>query len=116
MKACLVEKSGKNNYKLTGFSSIALPEAALIEDEIQKEEEIAEAIQKAVSKLRTNLQNVCFGLYGPNTVARKLQLAGGTEEEIEDQVSWEAEQYLPFEIEESSMAYHNLGENEGGGS
>ena len=115
VKACLVEKSGKNNYKLSRYASITLPEAALIEDEIQKQEEIIDAIQKAVGRLKTKLTNVCVGLSGPNTVARKLQLAGGTNDEIEEQVSWEAEQYLPFEIEESSMSFHNIGENEGGG-
>ncbi|MCO4792685.1 MAG: type IV pilus assembly protein PilM [Bacteriovoracaceae bacterium] len=115
IKACVVDKSGKNNFKLTRFATVSLPEAALIEDEIQKEEEIVEAIEKVIGRLKTKLGNVCMGMSGPNTVARKLQLAGGTNDEIAEQVSWEAEQYLPFELEESSMAFHNLGENDGGG-
>ena len=115
VKACLIDKSGKNKYKLTRYASYPLPEASLIEDEIQKQEEIVEAIEKVVNRLKTKLKNICMGLSGPNTVARKIQLAGGTDEEIQEQVSWEADQYLPFEVEESSMAFHNLGKNEGGG-
>ena len=115
VKACLIDKSGKNKYKLTRYASYPLPEASLIEDEIQKQEEIVEAIEIVVNRLKTKLKNICMGLSGPNTVARKIQLAGGTDDEIQEQVSWEADQYLPFEVEESSMAFHNLGKNEGGG-
>jgi type IV pilus assembly protein PilM len=42
-------------------------------------------------------------------------LAGGTLEEIEDQVSWEAEQYLPFPIDEGNISFSVVGENQGGG-
>ena len=65
--------------------------------------------------MKTTREIASIGLSGPNTVARKLQLAGGTLEEIEDQVSWEAEQYLPFPIEDSTVSFHVFGENEGGG-
>jgi len=104
-----------DTYKLTKYASVLLPEAALIEDEIQKEDEILAAIEKAIKKAKITNNQVCIGLFGPNTVSRKLQLAGGSEEEIEDQVNWEAEQYLPFSLDESSVAFHIVGENEGGG-
>lgn len=102
-------------YTLERYASVSLPEGAIIEDEIQREEEIVEAIQEALSSAGITAANACLGLAGPNTVARKLTLAGGSEEEIEDQVVWEAEQYMPFDIEESAVSFHIIGENEGGG-
>jgi len=108
-------KHTNNDCKLLSYASVDLPEGSLIEDEIQKEDVIVKAIEKALEQARITAPNACIGLFGPNTVARKLQLAGGSYEEIEDQVSWEAEQYLPFPIEESSIAFHVYGENEGGG-
>lgn len=115
IKCSFVENDGRGNYILTKFASVELPEAALIDDEIQKEEEIVEAIKECVGSLRLATNLVNMGISGPNTVARKLQLAGGTKDEIADQVEWEAEQYLPFPIEEGSMSFHILGDNEGGG-
>lgn len=104
-----------NGYKLTKFVSIPLSEGSLIEDEIQKEEEIISAIQAAHSKMKAKTKQVCIGLFGPNSVVRKIQLPGGTIEEIEDQVLWEAEQYLPFPVEETNLDQFIVGENEGGG-
>ncbi|OFZ14347.1 MAG: hypothetical protein A2X86_05745 [Bdellovibrionales bacterium GWA2_49_15] len=114
IKMAEVKRSG-SDFKLIGYSSVDLVEGCLIEDEIQKEEEVVRALEKGLAELRSSAQFACIGLYGPNTVARKLQLAGGSYEEIEDQVSWEAEQYLPFPIDSSSLAFHVFGENEGGG-
>lgn len=104
-----------NEFKLVKYVSIPLPEGAIIEDEIQNEDEIVEAINKGLAKIKASTDLICLGVSGPNTVVRRLQLAGGTVEEIEDQVIWEAEQYLPFEIEESAVSFHIMGENEGGG-
>lgn len=114
IKIAEIKKSG-SEYKLIGYASVDLTEGCLIEDEIQKEEEILRSLEKALHDVGSSAQFACIGLFGPNTVARKLQLAGGTFEEIEDQVAWEAEQYLPFPIENSALAFHIFGENEGGG-
>lgn len=110
-----VKQGKKNKYKILNYACLPLPEGAIIEDEIQKPEEIVDVIQKAVEAAGINAINCSLGLFGPNTVAKKLQLAGGTREEIEDQVIWESEQYLPFSIDESTIDFHIVGENEGGG-
>ncbi len=114
VKVAEIEKKG-DDYKLVKYASVMLPEAVMIEDEIQKEDEILAALAKAMKQAKITNTQVCIGLFGPNTVARKLQLAGGSDEEIEDQVNWEAEQYLPFSLDESTVAFHMIGENEGGG-
>lgn len=104
-----------NSFTLLKYASVSLPEGAIIEDEIQKPEEIIDAIEKAVTKAGISTSFCAMGISGPSTVARRVQLAGGTDEEIEDQVLWESEQYLPFDIEESKVSYQVLGENDGGG-
>lgn len=114
IKMAALEKKG-SKFKIISYSCVPLAEASLIEDEIQQDEEILKAIREAYQQLGNKNRYVNLGLFGPNTVARKLQLAGGTEEEIEDQVSWEAEQYLPFAIEDSSISHFVFGENQGGG-
>jgi type IV pilus assembly protein PilM len=115
VKVAELQALSDGNFKLMRYASVNLPEAALIEDEVQKEDEIVEALVEAIDKSKTTLKQACLGLSGPNTIARRLQLVGGDEEEIRDQVSWEAEQYLPFGLHESSVSFHTIGENEGGG-
>ncbi len=115
IKIVELKKSKKNSYELVRHAFVPLPEGALIEDEIQNAEQITETITRAYKSGKFSTPNVCLGLWGPNTIARRLQLAGGTSEEIEDQVVWEAEQYIPFDVEDSSISFHIIGENEGGG-
>lgn len=102
-------------FKINKYASVALPEGTIIEDEIQKEDEFIKALQIGIKKLNSRIKYACLGLSGPNTLIKRLQLAGGSDEEVEDQVMWEAEQYLPFPIEEGNISFSIAGENIGGG-
>ena len=114
IKLAVVAKDGEN-FVLKKYCQVSLPEGAIIEDDIQKPEEITQALVEAANDLEISPLSCTIGISGPNTVVKKLQLAGGSDEEVAEQVDWEAEQYLPFEIEESVVAHHKIGENEGGG-
>lgn len=115
IKMAEVAKQSDGSYKILNYASVNLPEGTIIEDEIQKEDEILKALQKGLKELHSSNRFACLGISGPNTLIKRLQLAGGTEEEIEDQVSWDAEQYLPFPIDEGNISFTVIGENQGGG-
>ncbi len=114
VKVCEVTKT-QNTYKVNKFATVPLPEGTIIEDEIQKEDDLIAALQKAIKDLNPSSKFACFSISGPNAIIKKIQLAGGTLEEIEDQVMWEIEQYLPFSAEEGNISFHVVGENRGGG-
>ncbi|MBT3980923.1 MAG: type IV pilus assembly protein PilM [Bacteriovoracaceae bacterium] len=115
VKVCELAAKG-SKWALQKFAMQELPEGALIDDEIQKPDEIKEAIKEALKKAKIKNLNVCLGLFGPNTIAKRLQIAGNSEEEIENEVFWEAEQYIPFGVDDSAISYDILRENEGGGT
>ncbi|MEI8346378.1 MAG: type IV pilus assembly protein PilM [Pseudomonadota bacterium] len=115
VKIAQVEHLKNGNFRLVRWGAVQLPEAAIIEEEIQKQEEIIEAIKQALSRGRMNAEMAAISLSGPNTIARKLQLSASTPEELADNVEWEAEQYIPFDVDDALIAYHSYGENQGGG-
>lgn len=115
VKVAEVVTTSEGGYKINRYASVDLPEGTIIEDEIQKEDEILQAIQQALKELNSGNKFACLGVSGPNTLIKRLQLAGGTTEEIEDQVTWETEQYLPFPIDEGNISFSVVGENQGGG-
>ncbi|MFZ4713038.1 MAG: type IV pilus assembly protein PilM [Bacteriovoracaceae bacterium] len=106
---------GKGKYKLSKFSIVKLSEAAIIEDQFEKPEEIVDALKAALTQSGVTNLSCAIGLYGPNTIGKRLQMPAGTPQEIEDQVMWESEQYIPFGADVSSIGHQVLGENEGGG-
>ena len=114
IKVCEVSGSiGK--VKVERFGIFSLSEAAIIEDEIQKPSELVDAIVEAMKRANIKSRIACLGLYGPNTMTKRLNTPEGTKEEIEDHVLWEAEQYITFGADDSNIDFHIVGENEGGG-
>ncbi len=114
VKVCEVSGSA-GKVKVERFGVFTLSEAAIVEDEVQKPLEITEGIIEALKKSNIKSKMICLGLYGPNTMTKRLNTPEGTKEEIEDHVMWEAEQYITFGADESMIDFHILGENEGGG-
>lgn len=115
IKVCELS-GGINKFKVEKFGSFVLSEAAIIEDEFQKPSEIADGLSQAISRAGIKSKTACIGLYGPNTMTKRLNVPEGTKEEIEDHIMWEAEQYITFGADESQISFHLLGENEGGGN
>ncbi len=114
IKVCEVSGS-PTKVKVEKFGVFTLSEAAIIEDEIQKPDEITSAIQEAFKQAGIKSRVVCLGLYGPNTMTKRLNTPEGSKEEIEDHVMWEAEQYITFGADESMIDFHLIGDNDGGG-
>lgn len=115
VKFAEVSKVRDNEYKVSNFVFEELPDGVIIEDEIQKEEELLKAIQRGLSKLNSSSKFACIGLSGPNTVLKRLQLGGGTQDEIEDNVNWEIEQFLPFPIDDGNVSFSVVRETAAGG-
>lgn len=114
IKVCeLAGSPGK--LRLERFGVFTLSEAALIEDEVQKPSEITEGIIEALNRAKIKSRTVCLGLFGPNTMTKRLNVPEGTAEEVEDHIMWEAEQYITFGADDSQIDYDIVGENEGGG-
>lgn len=95
----------KKTYKLEAFETINLAEATIIEDEVQKPDEVIDAIKKCFERLNTKKKIACVGLDGPNTITKRLQVPNGTAEEIEDNILWESEQYIPFGVDDSEIDF-----------
>ena len=114
IKVCEISGLPKK-FKVEKFGSYVLSEAAIIEDEFQKPSEISEGLLEAMKRAGINSKTGCLGLYGPNTMTKRLNVPEGTNEEVEDHIMWEAEQYITFGADESQISFHIIGENEGGG-
>lgn len=102
-------------FKIERFGIFTLSEAALIEDEVQKPSELVEGILEALERAKIKSKIICLGLFGPNTMTKRLNVPEGSREEIEDHILWEAEQYITFGADDSQIDFVILGDNEGGG-
>jgi type IV pilus assembly protein PilM len=112
----VAEVSGNiGKFKLEKFAVAPLPEGTIIEDDIQKPELILECIAKAMESAKIKSKSICFGLFGQNTMTKRMSVPDGSNDEIRDHVMWEAEQYIPFGADESEIDFSVIGNTEGGG-
>lgn len=77
---------------------------------IEKFDEVAEAVRRLVKKSGTKTKNVAMALPPSAVITKKIVLAGGmSDQELEAQVETEANQYIPFPLDEVSLDFCVIG-------
>ena len=77
---------------------------------IEKFDEVADAIRRLVKKSGTKTRNVAMALPPSAVITKKIILPGGmTDDELEQQVETEANQYIPFPLDEVSLDFCVIG-------
>lgn len=86
-------------------------EAGWITDgNVEKFDEVAEAVKRLVKKSGTRTKNVAMALPASAVITKKIVLPGGlSDAELEIQVESEANQYIPFSLEEVSLDFCVIG-------
>lgn len=107
IKIVEIKKSGKN-YKLLHFGIIQLPEDTIVNREIVNNVAIVENIKSLINQLRLKNKQVCTSLSGTSVIIKRMTLEVPSMKELQDQVFWEAEQYLPFDVSEVVMDFQVL--------
>jgi len=77
---------------------------------IEKFDEVAEAVRRLVKKSGTKAKNVAMALPPSAVITKKIILPGGlSDQELESQVETEANQYIPFPLDEVSLDFCVVG-------
>ncbi|MBA2673636.1 pilus assembly protein PilM [Ramlibacter sp.] len=77
---------------------------------VEKFDEVAEAMRRVVKKSGSRTRNVAMALPASAVITKKIILPGGlTEQELEVQVESEANQYIPFSLDEVSLDFCVVG-------
>lgn len=77
---------------------------------IEKFDEVAEAMRRLVKKSGSRTRNVALALPPSAVITKRIALPGGmSEQELEVQVESEASQYIPFSLDEVSLDFCVIG-------
>ena len=106
----LSESPKKDGYIVERYAIEALPKDAVSDGNINNLDALAETLQRAWKRLGTKIKNVGVALPAAAVITKKILLpAGMSEEELEFQVESEANQYIPFALEEVNLDFQVLG-------
>lgn len=112
IKLVELKKSGKN-WKLLHFGILQLPEDVIVNREIVNQMAVIESIKALTRQMKLKSKNVCTSISGGSLIIKKMNVQIQNLRELQEQVFWEAEQYIPFDISEVVMDYQLLSYSKG---
>ena len=102
------DKAG--NFVLERCAIEPLERGWIADGNIEKFDEVAEALRRLVKKSGTSTKNVAMALPPSAVITKKIILSGGlSDQELEQQVEVEANQYIPFPLDEVSLDFCVIG-------
>ncbi len=102
--------AGGGTLRLERYAIEPIPRGAVVDGNIDKIEVVAEAVKRAWRRTGTRVKNVAMALPASAVITKRIALpANLREEEMEMQVESEANQYIPFALDEVSLDFQVLG-------
>lgn len=99
-----------NGYRVEAYAVEPLPENAVVEKNINNVEGVGEAISKLVSKSRSRLKQAAVAVSGSSVITKSIQMTAGlSDEEMENQIQVEADQYIPYPLDEVAIDFDVTG-------
>lgn len=109
----LVElKESKGAYELVNVGIAPLPPEAIVDNTLMDTAAIVEAIKALVKSLGISVQDAACSISGNSVIIRKIGFPTMSNEELEDQIQWEAEQYIPFDINDVNIDFQIISPDE----
>ncbi len=96
-------KESKNGYQLLNFGTTQLPPEAIIDGALMNSTVIVSTIRDLIQTQRIRSKEVAIAISGHSVIIKKITLPAMTEEELEESIQWEAEQYIPFDINDVNI-------------
>ncbi|MBW1765793.1 MAG: type IV pilus assembly protein PilM [Deltaproteobacteria bacterium] len=105
---------GKKGMVLKNFGIIGLPRDAIVEGAIKEMEIVSSAIKNLYKNLKVRNKNVATSISGYSVIVKKISIDRREESELETTIYDEAEQYIPFDINDVNLDYEILTREEDG--
>lgn len=103
-------RASDGNFVLERCAIEPLERGWIVDGNVEKFDEVAEAIRRVVKKSGTRTRNVAMALPASAVITKKIILPGGmNDQELEVQVETEANQYIPFSLDEVSLDFCVVG-------
>ena len=102
--------ANKGRIKLERYAIEPLPKDAVVDGNIMNLEAVGEAVRRGWKRMGTRIKNLALALPSAQVITKKITVpAGLREDELEIQVETEANQYIPFALEEVNLDFQVLG-------
>ena len=97
-------------YRVESYAVSSLPADAVIEKNVNDIEGVANAIRSVVNQSKTKIKSVAAAVAGSSVITKIIDMpAGLSEDDMETQLTLEADQYIPYPLEEVAIDFEIQG-------
>jgi len=107
VKAVELKQVGKG-WKVVAFGIQPVPPDSIVDGAIIDGAAVADAIRRVFENKQFKTKEVAASLSGNAVIVKKINLPVMTEAELGESIYWEAEQYIPFDIQDVNLDYQIL--------
>lgn len=102
--------NGKEGYRVERYTIEVLPKDAVSDGNVANMEAVVDSVKRAWKRMATSTRNVAMALPASAVITKKIIVpAGLREDELELQVESEANQYIPFSLDEVNLDFQVIG-------
>ena len=110
VKMVELSSPSKGSYRLEGYAITPLPKDAIVDGNVMNLDMVVDAIKQAWKQLSSREKRVALALPSSAVISKKVMMqAGLREEDMEAQVEGEANQYIPFSLDEVNIDFQVVG-------
>ena len=110
VKMVELSSNGKGSYRLEGYSITSIPKDAIVDGNVSSLEQVSEAVKLAWKLLGSREKRAALALPASAVITKKVMMpADLREEDMELQVEGQANQYIPFPLEEVNIDFQIIG-------
>lgn len=99
---------GKKDYQLVNLGIANLPPDTIVDGDIINTAAVTDAIKSILANLKIKTKNTATAVSGHSVIMKKISMPVTTDEALAESIQWEAEQYIPFNINDVNIDFQVL--------
>ncbi|MEH6589190.1 MAG: pilus assembly protein PilM [Halioglobus sp.] len=99
-----------DRYRVESYAVSSLPVDAVIEKNVNDIDGVANAIRSVIAQSRTKIKTAAVAVAGSSVITKMIDMPSGLgEDDMETQLTLEADQYIPYPLEEVAIDFEVQG-------
>jgi type IV pilus assembly protein PilM len=113
VKLIELSRAGKT-FKVETYAVEPLPANSVVDKRIEDIEAVGQCLERAYKKSGSKLKTASVAVAGSSVITRVIAMPGNlSDSEMADQILIEADQYIPYDMDEVSYDFSTIGPTEG---
>lgn len=101
-------KDTRKGLKLTNVGYVPLPRQTIVDGHVLNSQAVVEGLGRAFQEAKIKQREIALSISGQAVIIRKITVPMMTAAELGEQIQWEAEQHIPFDIKDVHVDYEVL--------